>query len=139
MTSRKSIMSTTRDAIAAASSVYRQTERAAEAPLAPAPINAKPGEPVANTRIRALQLAEYHGLIELFIGPVDPHLVKPTEQRYAYLPKGMTLDDLAKIMKRGGDVPTLEAAEVLPYCYGLGLASGLGKEFRYRDGIPEPK
>ncbi len=97
-----------------------------EPPHAPAPINANPGEPLAHTRTRALMIAEHHGLIGKYIGPIDAATTDPTRLRYAYLPKGDSLSKLARRIRRGPDghvgLPYLEASEVLPYCYGLAVA-----------------
>lgn len=98
----------------------------------PASINACPGEAVAHTRIRAMMLAEHHGLFAMYIGPVDAATTDPSQLRYMYLPAGKSLADL----KRGEEPPTLLADEVLPYCHALAAAAGWGYLFLYRDGLP---
>lgn len=96
----------------------------------PAPLTVAPGEPVAYTRIRALQWADYHGWITyLFVVNATDDV---SSWRFAWLPAGVTPTDLPP----GENPPELLAAEVLPFCYGLALAHGWAMDLAYRDGLP---
>jgi hypothetical protein len=98
----------------------------------PAPVNTQPAEPRAHTRIRALMLAQYHGLISVYIGAPNALTTLTKRLRYWYLPAGMQVTDL----KRGEDPFALEAEEVMPHIYGLAVPQGLAEVFAYREGLP---
>lgn len=97
----------------------------------PAPLDRS--EPQSHMRMQQLMLAEHHGVIGQYVGPVDAVDTDPSEWRFYYMPAGMTVADL-----KPGQLPMVyEPDEVLATIYNLGRAKGLAHVFRYRDGLPE--
>lgn len=99
----------------------------------PAPLYARPDEPIFYTRIRALQLAEHHDLIGEYVGIVDAAETDPSRARYMLVAEpGRKVADL----KRNEEPQVWHASEVLPFCYERGRAAGLAEQFAYREGLP---
>jgi hypothetical protein len=88
----------------------------------PLPVNYDLGEPVANLRMRALQLADANKWLT-FLWAIDPDQVDPSDLTYLVL-----IGDEGKPLK-------LRAYEVLPFVFGLAVGHDAARMAAYRQDL----